>query len=96
MTLHALERAKERYKLDLTFDDLQEIINRILEGKAKIWHGSHDNICVYRLRYKSKLICPVVVDGERIVTFYPSEKSKPKYTDKDAHYRKLRLKGAVR
>ncbi len=96
MTLHALQRAKERYELDLTFDDLREILNKILEGQAKLRHCACNSICIYKLRYKHKLICPVVADGERIVTFYPAEGSKPKSFDKDAHYRKLRLKGAVK
>jgi len=88
MTLHAIKRAKERYKLELDFDDLSFILNEILEGRAK--EIKYDNLCGYedkynknyRLRYKGKLIEPVVrfdKDPPIIVTFWPTGKRAARY-----------------
>lgn len=35
MSNHAIKRAKERYSLDLTKDDLKNILSLIEDGKAK-------------------------------------------------------------
>lgn len=94
MTLHALKRAKERYKLDLTFDDLREILDRILEGEAKK-RFRYKDCTVYSLRYKKKLIIPVVSDHFKIVTFYEQNGKKETFRNIDGEFRIKRLKGAI-
>lgn len=95
MTIHAIERAKEWYKLDLTFDDLREILSIILEGDAKFSHSQGD-CSVYRLRYKHKLLIPVVARDSVIVTFLPvKEKRKRGFIDIDGIMKIKRKKRAL-
>ncbi|MFA5659599.1 MAG: hypothetical protein WC900_10000 [Oscillospiraceae bacterium] len=94
MTLHALKRAKERYRMALTFADLEKIINLIYDGEAKFLYDS-GNCYVYSLRYNKKLIIPVISPKGTVVTFYPSSRKKEKYVNKDYEYKQKRLKGII-
>lgn len=108
MTTHPIQRARERYGLELTTLDLKEIVELILAGKAKkidysknVFGFPHDANC-YRLRYKGKMIEPAIKEGTggviKIVTFYPCGKghSFKKYLetkhDKDYLEKQKRLK----
>lgn len=94
MTVHAIQRAKERYKLDLTFEDLAIILDLIANGDAKFSHKNR-NATVYRLRYKHKLIVPVVSDDFNILTFNPIDGKPQRFVDKDGLFKKKRLKKAI-
>lgn len=95
MTKHAIQRAKERYGLELTFEELGNIIALIQEGYAKFSHRNGKS-WVYRLRYKHKLIVPVLSEKKNvIITFYPIEGKAPKFTDKDGLWKQKRLKGST-
>lgn len=94
MTWHSIQRAKERYKLDLTFEDLREILNRILEGESKL-RFRYKDCTVYSLRYKKKLLIPVVSDQLKIVTFYEQDGKKETFRNIDGEFRVKRLKGAI-
>jgi hypothetical protein len=80
---HAIKRAKERYNLELTFDDLKNILNLIENGKAKkierknMFEYQDEENAHYRLRYNGTLIEPVVNgvnSNPAIITFYPTGK----------------------
>lgn len=108
MTIHALERAKHWYNLDLTFDDLREILSTVLEGDCKeIFYpknmfGIPPNSRVFHLRYQKKLVEPVIVEFDtnpRIVTFMATGKKALSFKrfcdtkiDKDFTQRKKRLR----
>jgi hypothetical protein len=95
MTRHAIKRAKERYNLDLTIEDLGNIIAIIQEGLAKFSHRNGE-FWIYRLRYKHKLVVPLLSENkDKIITFYPIEGKAPKYTDKDGIMKQKRLRGAL-
>jgi hypothetical protein len=95
MTRHAIERAKERYKLDLTYEDLGNIIALIQEGHAKFSH-KNGALWIYRLRYKHILVVPVLSENKlRIITFNPIEGKAPKFVDKDGLWKQKRLKGKL-
>ena len=83
MTLHAIQRAKERYGLDLTMEDIDFILSEILSGKAKnvtkpnMFGYFNQDTAHYRLRYKGVLIEPVVKYRNSIpiiATFCPTGK----------------------
>lgn len=92
MTKHAIQRAKERYKLDLTFEDLGNIIALIQEGHAKYSHRC-GKLWIYRLRYKHILVVPALSEDRKIiVTFYPIEGKAPKFVDEGGLWKQKRLK----
>ena len=109
MTIHALRRAKERYKMDLTITDLDTIISLIKMGFGKevtypknVYGFKDNNKRYFHLRYNSKLIEPVIADLDKnpvIVTFMPTGKKtswkKTCYnkTDKDFIEKIKRLNG---
>ena len=76
MTVHAIKRAKERYGVELTFEDLKTILNEILEGNAKQLarpkniFGLESKGDVYNIRYKGVLMQPIVYEN-LIITFRP-------------------------
>ena len=76
MTNHAIEKAQERYKIALTFDDLHIILDQVKNGEAREIKkpnnilGLQGHGKLYNLRYKGVLMQPVVADG-KIVTFNP-------------------------
>lgn len=86
--IHPIERAKERYSLSLTEDDLSSIADECLKGHAtklsvrdkfgKI-HSSFGKEGCYRLKYKNKYLDVVLSsakDGNsyRVATFLPAPK----------------------
>lgn len=80
MKKHAIQRAKERYNLELTEFDLIMISILIYFGLAKKinnekrnMYGKYSHGTVYHLRYGGKLIAPVIVDNT-IVTMLPTGK----------------------
>ena len=86
MTNHAIERAKERYKLDLTFEDIDEIVKIASSGNVKeikrLDHIGRKNESqkTFRFRYNGKLIEPVIKNMDithtmpTIVTFLATGK----------------------
>ena len=76
ITAHAIRRAKERYGIELTFDDLRYILNEILEGNTKELkkprnvYGVETKGDAYHIRYKGVLLEPVVYQNI-IITFRP-------------------------
>lgn len=102
MTMHAIDRALERYNLALNFTDIFIILNRILEGDAREVNNTDRNgnnlkylkDKVYRLRYEGVLMEAVVADIDRspvIVTFNPIGKRAEFYNKNDIE-RTRRLK----
>lgn len=85
--IHAIERAKERYNLDLTTDDLNNIANEILAGRdikkltvkdkfGRLYTSKNELGC-YRLKYKNKYLDVVLSrctdkDSYRVATFLPA------------------------
>lgn len=95
MTKHAIERAKERYKIDLTEDDLKNIVSLVEEGYAKYSHRA-GSVWIYRIRYKHKLLVPALSkDKKTIITFIPREGKAPKFIDKDGIWKQKRMKGQI-
>lgn len=93
MPIHAIKRAKERYKVDLTLHDLQEITKMCIEGKEVTKLTIRDkfgrlpkkdyknNYTCYRLKYRNKYMDVVfehLKDNARISTFLPAPKE-PNY-----------------
>lgn len=87
MTIHALERAQQRYGLSLGFSDLKEIIALVQMGFGKeifypknIYGTKDKGKRYFHLRYQGKLIEPVIADlhteEPKIVTFQPTGKGK--------------------
>ena len=75
---HAIERARERYGLDLTRDDLEEMAGLIAAGEAVRLRVERDRrFEVYWLRFKGRLLVvsyePVV---GRVVSFLPPDSVK--------------------
>lgn len=91
MTKHAILRAKERYNLDLTFDDLRKILDNILEGNARFKICKHSECKTYRVRYKGILLEPVVSENYKIVTFNPITQKK-RTDSRDWMYKQKRLR----
>lgn len=56
---HFLQRAKERYDLDLTLQDLYDIACKIKLGKAKLTRANSRGF-TYRVRFKSQLLTVVL------------------------------------
>ena len=90
---HFLQRAKERYNLDLTLDDLQEIAETIKSGRARL--TQFDSVSArYKVRFKSKLIVVVLSrEHSHFITALPITKytqssnfNGKKYFYKDALY----------
>lgn len=88
--IHALERVKERYNVELTQEDLQEIANECLKGHAtkltvrdkfgKLNTAKGKKSC-YRVKYKKNTFDVVLSDSHdknsyRIATFLPKPKDK--------------------
>lgn len=86
--IHALERVKERYNIDLSQEDLQEIANECLKGHAtkltvrdkfgKLNTAKGRKSC-YRVKYKKNIFDVVLSDSMdknsyRIATFLPKPK----------------------
>jgi hypothetical protein len=64
--IHPIARAKERYDVEYSLEDLREIIRLCTEGKSKIVSdccsvGSNEYSIIHHLRYKGKLIAPVLL-----------------------------------
>lgn len=91
--IHAIQRAKERYKLDLTLTELQQLTQICIEGKditkltvrdkfGRLPKKDYKNTFnCYRLNYKDKWIDVVFEKNKevsRIVTFLPAPKE-PNY-----------------
>ena len=82
--MHAIERAKERYNLELNEFDIVIISILIQQGLAKeVTHTefkfTRKNATYWHLRYGGKLIEAVVLDVKRralILTFLPTGKKK--------------------
>lgn len=105
--MHAIERAKERYNLDINEFDIAIISILIQQGLAKeVTHTEfkfvRKNVTYWHLRYGGKLIEAVVLDVKRkaiILTFLPTGKKRSfkKYyrskMDKDYLERQKRLRG---
>ena len=87
--IHAIERAKQRYNLDLTTDDLNNIAKEVLAGhnikklavrdKLGRLYSSKNELGCYRLKYKNRLMDVVLsrcidVDSYRVATFLPEPK----------------------
>lgn len=71
--IHAKQRAKERYDLDLNRHDLQAIVDIIQDNRsAEFVRATSLRVSVFKLPYKGKLVC-VAYDKMRktIVTFLP-------------------------
>lgn len=71
---HFIQRAKERYDLDLTLDDLQTIAETIKSGKAKLTQLDSHSVR-YKVRFNSKLLV-VILDREHthFITTLPLNK----------------------
>jgi len=84
--IHALERAKERYNMDLTSEDLEVIMEQCLKGKdvSRLAvrdkfgtpHSPRNELGCYRLKYKGQVIDVALAKGldrgsYRIATFMP-------------------------
>lgn len=88
-TLHCLDRARERYNLDLTEFDLI-IIGAMLYlgmGKEIVSEGRGDDVKCFHLRYSGKLLKIIIKDvktNPTILTFLPAGKkvSRKKYVEK--------------
>lgn len=95
MTRHAVQRAKERYGLDLTEKDLEWIAKFCWSGNAgepmliKDIHGHYKkpfkSLKIFRFVYRDKLVEVVVrrhKDGAlRVLTFNPPPDGKPNYVE---------------
>lgn len=91
--IHAIKRAKERYNIDLTLQDLQEITKRCIKGKDVTRLTVRDKFGMlpkkdyksgftcYRLKYNNKYMDVVFEQfkgNKRITTFLPPPKE-PQY-----------------
>lgn len=74
-TLHAIQRAKARYGLDLTAELHSRIIDSILCREAHLLAVQSENVSVWRVP-TPKGVALVVFDAywERLVTFLPRGK----------------------
>jgi hypothetical protein len=70
MTDHAILRAKERYGLDLTRVDMAEI-SRLCEAGEGMFAETKVKGKVFILRYRDKVVIPLVSAFGAIITFYP-------------------------
>ena len=72
-THHARDRARERYGVDLSDDDIIEIWTLCTTGKAMLARVS-ESARIYCLRFRDMVIVPLLTPDEaRIVTFLPPE-----------------------
>ncbi len=76
MTVHALRRAKERYNLELEFEDLHKIMAIIKAGNAKFLYKATYDKFFFALTYQNIPIKVLYQNNfmqrrQRIITFYP-------------------------
>lgn len=71
-TPHAITRAKERYGLDLTENDLWDIAKRVKDGDSVLVGKQTDASEVHMVKVNGIIVRCVVSKGrERIITFLP-------------------------
>lgn len=71
---HALQRAKERYSINLSIDDYLDLVRQIQAGHAKFVERQSNRITLFEIRIRNFTVV-VVYDKKRhvIVTFLPPE-----------------------
>lgn len=75
---HFIERAKERYNLDLTLQDLQYLAEEIKSGRAKLIKADSRGF-QYKVRFKSTLLIVVLNRSQSaFITTIPMKKNKEK------------------
>jgi len=69
---HAVERARERYGVDLTGKDLQRIAAMVVGGEAMLQAKLDDGGTIWLLTYMDVLLRVVIApDMDTVVTFLP-------------------------
>jgi hypothetical protein len=71
---HALQRAKERYSINLSIDDYLDLVRQIQNGEAKFVERQSNRVTLFEIQIKNFAVV-VVYDKKRhvIVTFLPPE-----------------------
>lgn len=83
---HFLERAKERYDLDLTLEDLKEIAEAIKLGNAKLIRADSRGFA-YKVRHKSTLLAVVTNRSHSaLVTALPLNKQTERVNFSNQHF----------
>ena len=69
---HARRRAKQRYGLDLSTDQLRAIANRIKDGRASLLRSCSNRVGIYQVPYQQQLLV-VAYDRKRgqVSSFLP-------------------------
>lgn len=69
---HAIERARERYGLELSGADLSTISQRCLRQKVGIFQGQNGETAIYLICYHDQILKPVIDKRSgTVVTFLP-------------------------
>lgn len=72
MTLHAIQRANERYGLTFDGDDIGAILDLCADPTKAIIFRKSDHSVVYITFYAGRQVIPVIAGG-KLVTFEPME-----------------------
>lgn len=79
-TEHALDRAKERYHLDLSAKDMWDILEACLDGRAQMMrkreNGQRGDVYVWTF-HGIRIYVTVQRDPDRIITFNPPKHFAP-------------------
>lgn len=70
MTQHAISRAKERYGLELTMDDIAAITRACVDGEALLVRDT-DHGRIFAFRFAGQTIFPTLALDNALVTFQP-------------------------
>jgi len=92
---HAITRARERYNVDLSIDDLQGLEQSIIDGDAvRVDTDVKTGCYIYLVQHESTVMrCVVLPEYDRIVTFLPidhqvkkQQYEKPNFQRKRRYY----------
>lgn len=74
LTIHAIKRARERYDLDLTQENLAELVYLIQSELGFFVERQSKRVSVWKIPYMDRIL-KVAYDKERkaIITFLPQE-----------------------
>jgi hypothetical protein len=71
---HAVERAKERYGLALSSNDMLEILRACQDGRASLMQTIDEHGDTFVWKYHGRIVIPTVRDNRSfIVTFQPAD-----------------------